>query len=165
MNYVEHHEWISKRAEQIAARYYIDPDDAKQDAYFGFIAAERLFNPDKGVLFKTFASQKVFGAILDKHRDRSWFFRSNTDFSPSSVDESPEMLDCHTHSDPCDIDFERAIAPIKGEARLYLEMRIIADMNNTEIGKACGVPWHRVNDVFQKTKKTLRAGVDALESC
>ena len=152
-NYTDHHDWISKRASQIAMRYNIDPEDAQQDAYFGFLKAVERFDENKGASFRTFASYKIFGTIVDEHRKRTWFGRCHIDVIPCEFEVKHES----GYYDDCDIDFERKIANTPAESRHYIALRFVVDMNSTEIGKACGVPSWRVRDRFKIVKQELRS--------
>ena len=45
----------------------------------GLIDAANKFDPDKNILFKTFAEYRIKGAILDEMRKLDWFSRSLRD--------------------------------------------------------------------------------------
>lgn len=49
----------------------VDVDDLESDAYLGLLKAARTFDPDRGVLFRTFAAPRIRGAILDGLRQRN----------------------------------------------------------------------------------------------
>lgn len=54
-------------------------DDLKSAAMYGLMDAASRFDPDKGVLFKTFAETRIRGAVLDELRKMDWFSRSMRD--------------------------------------------------------------------------------------
>lgn len=53
----------------------IELDDLIQVGIIGLIDAARQFDPSQGVLFETFASQRVRGAMLDELRREDWLPR------------------------------------------------------------------------------------------
>jgi len=53
--------------------------DLKSAAMYGLMDAASRFDPDKGVLFKTFAETRIRGAVLDELRKMDWFSRSMRD--------------------------------------------------------------------------------------
>ncbi len=57
----------------------ISLDDLKSAAMYGLMDAASRFDPDKGVLFKTFAETRIRGAVLDELRKMDWFSRSMRD--------------------------------------------------------------------------------------
>lgn len=54
-----------KRVLKVSAIARAEYDEIKACAYLGFLEAQRRFDPRKGVLFSSFARQRVRGAILD----------------------------------------------------------------------------------------------------
>jgi len=57
----------------------ISLDDLKSAAMYGLMDAASRFDPEKGVLFKTFAETRIRGAVLDELRKMDWFSRSMRD--------------------------------------------------------------------------------------
>ncbi|NTV14059.1 MAG: FliA/WhiG family RNA polymerase sigma factor [Desulfobulbaceae bacterium] len=55
---------------------YMTRDDISSAATLGLIDAARRFDPGKGVLFKTFAEQRIRGAIIDEARKMDSFSRT-----------------------------------------------------------------------------------------
>lgn len=58
------------------AIYHLDYDDLYQSGCMGLLSAVRKFEPSRGHLFKTYASFRIRGAILDHARDESFMPRS-----------------------------------------------------------------------------------------
>jgi len=58
---------------------FVSIDDLKSAAMYGLMDAASRFDPDKGVLFKTFAETRIRGAVLDELRKMDWFSRSMRD--------------------------------------------------------------------------------------
>jgi len=58
---------------------HLDPQDLTSAAMIGLINAADRFDPDRGVLFKTFAEQHVRGTILDELRSYDVLSRSMRD--------------------------------------------------------------------------------------
>ena len=63
---------LDHAARKLAPRFtgYIDEDDLRQDGYLGLADAAEKFDPSCGVTFRTYASQRIRGAILDAVRER-----------------------------------------------------------------------------------------------
>jgi RNA polymerase sigma factor for flagellar operon FliA len=58
---------------------YMTRDDMASAAMVGLMDAAGRFDPAKGVQFKTFAEQRMRGAIIDEARKMGWFSRSLRD--------------------------------------------------------------------------------------
>lgn len=56
--------------------HYMTRDDITSAATLGLIDAAKRFDPNKGVLFKTFAEQRIRGAIIDEARKMDSFSRT-----------------------------------------------------------------------------------------
>jgi len=55
---------------------YMTRDDMSSAATMGLLDASRRFDPAKGVMFKTFAEQRIRGAIIDEARKMDSFSRT-----------------------------------------------------------------------------------------
>jgi len=55
---------------------FISVDELKSAAMFGLMEAAGRFDPSRGVLFKTYAENRIRGAIMDEVRKMDWFSRS-----------------------------------------------------------------------------------------
>lgn len=55
---------------------FMNRDDMKSAGLMGLIDAANKFQPEKKILFKTFAEYRIRGAILDEMRKLDWFSRS-----------------------------------------------------------------------------------------
>ncbi len=55
---------------------FMNRDDIKSAGMLGLIDAANKFQPEKNILFKTFAEYRIRGAILDEMRKLDWFSRS-----------------------------------------------------------------------------------------
>jgi RNA polymerase sigma factor for flagellar operon FliA len=53
----------------------VEVDDLIQVGLMGLMEAARNFDPEAGVLFETFASQRIRGAMLDELRNADWLPR------------------------------------------------------------------------------------------
>ncbi len=58
---------------------FVSIDDLKSAAMYGLMDAASRYDPEKGVLFKTFAETRIRGAVLDELRKMDWFSRSMRD--------------------------------------------------------------------------------------
>ena len=65
-------------ANRIAGRLpaHVDSDDLYSVGYLGLLDAAERFDPSKGVAFKTFASHRITGAVIDHLRELDWVPRS-----------------------------------------------------------------------------------------
>jgi len=65
-------------AHRISARLpaHVEVDDLIHSGILGLIDAVKKFEPDRNVKFKTYAEQRIRGAILDGLRDLDWVPRS-----------------------------------------------------------------------------------------
>ena len=52
---------------------HIERDDIIGAAELGLVEAARAFDPNRGVLFKTFAFYRIRGAVYDGLRKMAWF--------------------------------------------------------------------------------------------
>lgn len=75
MNMVSY--WVERMATQVPA--FMSRDEIKSAAMEGLINAANRFDPNQGVLFKTFAEHRIRGAIYDEVRRLDWFSRSMRD--------------------------------------------------------------------------------------
>jgi RNA polymerase sigma factor for flagellar operon FliA len=55
---------------------YVTRDEIRSAAMVGLVDAANRYDPDRGVLFKTFAERRVRGAVFDEVRRMDWFSRS-----------------------------------------------------------------------------------------
>ena len=66
--------WVDRLRTQVPG--YLNRDEMASAARLGLVDAAHRFNPSKGVLFKTFAEQRIRGAVLDEVRRMDWASRS-----------------------------------------------------------------------------------------
>ncbi len=66
--------WVDRMRTQVPG--YLKRDEMVSAARLGLVDAAHRFNPAKGVLFKTFAEQRIRGAVLDEVRRMDWASRS-----------------------------------------------------------------------------------------
>jgi RNA polymerase sigma factor FliA len=55
---------------------YVSRDEIRSAAMLGLVDAANRFDPDKGVMFKTFAELRMRGSVLDEVRRMDWFSRT-----------------------------------------------------------------------------------------
>lgn len=55
---------------------HLDEEELMSAAVMGLITAAERFDPTRGVLFKTFAEQRIKGMLLDELRSQDWLSRS-----------------------------------------------------------------------------------------
>lgn len=73
----EHLTLVRKLASMMISRLpaSVELDDLVQVGMIGLIEAAQQFDPAQGVLFETFASQRIRGAMLDELRRLDWLPR------------------------------------------------------------------------------------------
>lgn len=74
----EHAELVKKMAYQIKAKLpaNVEVDDLIQAGMIGLIDAANKFQANQGAQFKTYASQRIHGAIMDELRSADWLPRN-----------------------------------------------------------------------------------------
>ena len=107
-------------------------EDLIQDGMIGLIMAFREYDPDTGVLFKTFAWNKIRWAIMDGLRCGDWAERSVRK-SANKVARAIEQLQSVLHREPS-----------KSEIANALGLRI--DDISTILGDAYGYNFMSIND-------------------
>ena len=75
---VSHLPLVKYLVKRIAANLpsYLDEDDLISVAVIGLITSAERFEPSRGIMFKTFAEQRIKGTIYDELRAQDWFSRS-----------------------------------------------------------------------------------------
>ncbi|MBN1142147.1 MAG: FliA/WhiG family RNA polymerase sigma factor [Deltaproteobacteria bacterium] len=66
--------WVDRMRTQVPA--YLSRDEIASAARLGLVDAAHRFDPQKGVLFKTFAEQRIRGAVFDEVRRMDWASRT-----------------------------------------------------------------------------------------
>ncbi|WP_428937778.1 sigma-70 family RNA polymerase sigma factor [Fontivita pretiosa] len=120
----QHLEFASKLAHRLCARLpgCVDVEELESDAYLGLLRAARTFNPDRGVMFRTYAASRIHGAMLDGLRQRNGIRRTRPPLRVTSLDV--RIGGCDTEHDQTLGDTIAAKAdPVGSE----LEMREEAD--------------------------------------
>lgn len=78
---------------------FVNRDDLRSAALVGLMDAASRFDPRRGVLFKTFAEQRIRGAIYDEVRRMDWFSRSMRE-KQSRLSKAIERLEKKLHRQP-----------------------------------------------------------------
>lgn len=55
---------------------HLDEDELMSAAVMGLVTSAERFDPSRGIQFKTFAEQRIRGAIMDELRSQDWLSRS-----------------------------------------------------------------------------------------
>jgi RNA polymerase sigma factor for flagellar operon FliA len=87
---------------------HISLEDLKSAAMYGLMDAASRFDPNKGVLFKTFAETRIRGAVLDELRKMDWFSRSMRD-KHSRVFRQIKRLEQQLGRDPSEEEIAEAL--------------------------------------------------------
>ena len=78
---------------------FVTRDDLRSAALVGLNDAASRFDPRRGVLFKTFAEQRIRGAIFDEVRRMDWFSRSLRE-KQSRMSRAINQLEKSLHRQP-----------------------------------------------------------------
>lgn len=97
---------------------HIDPQDLLSAAMIGLINAADRFDPNRGVLFKTFAEQHVRGTILDELRSYDVLSRSMRD-KYKRLERELRLLEHHLGRNPTS---EEVAAALKISLDEYFEL-------------------------------------------
>lgn len=81
---------VNRMLTQVPA--YLTRDDITSSAMFGLVDAANRYDAGRGVLFKTFAEQRIRGAILDEARRHDWASRTMRE-KQSRLTDAIEMLE------------------------------------------------------------------------
>jgi RNA polymerase sigma factor for flagellar operon FliA len=92
---------------------FMTRDDIKSAGMLGLLDAANKFDPEKNILFKTFAEHRIRGAILDEMRKLDWFSRSLRD-KQNRIGKAISSLELKLGRDPEDHE-------VAAEMRLSLE--------------------------------------------
>lgn len=87
---------------------FMNRDDIKSAGMLGLLDAANKFDPDKNILFKTFAEYRIRGAILDEMRKLDWFSRSLRD-KQNRIGKTVNDLELQLGRDPEDHEIARAM--------------------------------------------------------
>lgn len=87
---------------------FMNRDDIKSAGMLGLLDAANKFDPDKNILFKTFAEYRIRGAILDEMRKLDWFSRSLRD-KQNKIGKAITDLELQLGRDPEDHEVARAM--------------------------------------------------------
>ncbi len=87
---------------------YISMDELKSAAMYGLIEAAGRFDPDKGVLFKTFAEARIRGAVMDEVRKMDWFSRSMRE-KHTRMTREIKKLEQRMGRDPTELEIAEAL--------------------------------------------------------
>jgi len=88
---------VNRMMTQVPA--YLTRDDITSSAMFGLVDAANRFDSSRGVQFKTFAEQRIRGAILDEARRLDWASRTLRE-KQSRLSEAIEQLEKHLGRPP-----------------------------------------------------------------
>lgn len=88
---------VERMQSQVPA--FVNRDDLQSAALIGLMDAASRFDPRRGVLFKTFAEQRIRGAIYDEVRRMDWFSRSMRD-KQSRMNKAIDRLEKRLHRQP-----------------------------------------------------------------
>lgn len=180
MQLVEDHLHLLDLAAGHWARRYpvLDRDDLRQAAYFGLRRAAERFDPERGVLFSTFAFHALRNAIQESIPDllgvvrvpRAAMFPRPSVTSLDDDGAAPEPEDDCTASDPaevaCHAEDRQRIRAALGQLRHARDREVIARRfgldghapeNLREIGEALGgISIERVRQLETRALTALR---------
>lgn len=106
-------------------------DDLIQVGMIGLTEAIARYEPSQGVLFETFASQRIRGAMIDELRDGDWMSRGSRK-SQKEIEQAVNRLQQKLHRPPKESeiaqemgmslpDYQHLLAKVRGTQLVYLE--------------------------------------------
>lgn len=126
---------------------FMNRDDLKSAGMLGLIDAANKFQPEKKVLFKTFAEYRIRGAILDEMRKLDWFSRSLRE-KQSSISKAM-------------IELERKLGRAPDEQEMANKMDLNLDQYQKLLGEVSHLGCVSLNETLDHSE-TGRSFQDAL---
>jgi RNA polymerase sigma factor (sigma-70 family) len=80
---------LAQRMAQIMHRTtlsHVDLEELESDAYLGLLEAASQFDPERNVLFRTYAAKRIHGQMIDGIREREHCRRKNAPLRMQSID-------------------------------------------------------------------------------
>ena len=124
---------VKRLAHQLIGRLpaNIELDDLVQVGMMGLNDSLDRFNPDHGVIFETFATQRIRGAMLDELRGMDWMSRGDRRMQ-RSIEAAVSRLQQRLGRPPqeCEIaqamkmslcDYQKLLGKVRGVELVYLE--------------------------------------------
>ena len=103
---------------------HIDIADLVQSGIFGLVDAIEKFEPERGLMFETYAMQRIRGAILDELRSQDWVPRSVRGRA-RDVERALERLGAQLQRTPTDEELAAELRISTNELReLYAQFRL-----------------------------------------
>lgn len=109
----------------------VELDDLIQVGMIGLTEAIARYEPSQGVMFETFASQRIRGAMIDELRDGDWMSRGSRK-SQKEIEQAVNRLQQKLHRPPKEseiaeemgmslADYQHLLAKVRGTQLVYLE--------------------------------------------
>lgn len=126
---------------------FMNREDIKSAGMMGLIDAANKFQPEKNILFKTFAEYRIRGAILDEMRKLDWFSRS--------------LREKQTTLNRCMMELERELGRSPEEHEMANRLGISLEEYQTQLGQVSHLGCVSLNETLDHSE-TGRSFQDAL---
>lgn len=161
-------------------------DELHQNAILGLMSAVKGYRRGRGVKFQTYASSRIWGAMLDGVRDMDWVPRKERESNPEnlrSMRSLQEVVDCgndrfseqtrlaflssRREPDPSRgvqaADFLSAVLRAVPEGRMRMILRLrFEGLTFPQIGRICGLGGSRVSQLFSQIRAIFKTKLGAL---
>ena len=171
----EHIDFATSLARGLRSRLpnCVDSEELQSDAYLGLIKAARGFDPSRGVLFRTYATRHINGAMIDGLRKRHHLRLRLPRRTIWSLDAPAGCADGHpltlgdtlpdTRCQPADHrietrdEIEHAMVRLDGLARQLLTDTYLRGMQRRQIARRDGVTPSAVSSRLKTVHRRLEA--------
>jgi len=172
---VEHYAEFAAMLAAIALRKFpssIWREEIEQAALIGLLQAVERFDPDRGVLFETFAAWRVRGAIGDELRSVDHLKRGARHDDVEHELEAPKSLEEFEATDrvsalgaedlelgrlPLLEELDQALAQLPERERMVVVLHKLEGFKMAQLAELLGVTESRVSQLYTKALQRLRA--------
>ena len=158
---------VRKMAYRLAesTRFRAEPEELASDGFFGLWSAIDAFEPSRGLLFSTYASKRIRGAMLDAIRERDWMPRRARQRGDECKQLHASQLRNGTKQHYLELaakpatnteEFEHLIRGLRREDRRVLRMYFVDGLRGVEISRAIGLSAGRISQMKISAINELR---------
>jgi RNA polymerase sigma factor for flagellar operon FliA len=149
-----------------------DVEELQSDAYLGLIEAAESFDRDRGVLFRTYASRRINGAMLDglrsrgqlRHRCRipEFVSLSTRSFGEDGKEQTlAEEIACSSPPVGHELELkEEALAALRtwqSQSSRTLPVNRLVGLNQKEMARKLGINPSAVSQQMRRIRKCMQA--------
>ncbi len=135
-------------------KYNSSYDEVLSAAYFGLVSAANKFNSSISNNFKSYASDKINGAILDFFREQNWFSRCKI------KKKRGELQDCFFQEEKEDNSYIlEVLEKLPKRHKEVMNFYYIKNYKLDEIAEVFGLKKARISQILSEAKEQLRSMV------